>query len=98
LALELRRPGRGAHDCATCYAIALQAPYTVEKPHLSIFRAIHCIIAKYLTMLINEPANISLLNNVLAWFIVPLIADGRFWSITLTYWTLQNLKDIGQKQ
>jgi hypothetical protein len=29
-------------------------------------------------MLIIAPANISLLNDVYAWFIVPLIADGRF--------------------
>jgi hypothetical protein len=32
--------------------------------------------AKYLTMLIVAPANISLLNDVFARFIVPLIAVG----------------------
>jgi hypothetical protein len=29
-------------------------------------------------MLIIAPANISVLNDVFAWFIVPLIALGRF--------------------
>jgi hypothetical protein len=29
-------------------------------------------------MLIIAPANISVLNDVFAWFIVPLIAVGRF--------------------
>jgi hypothetical protein len=34
--------------------------------------------AKYSTTLIIAPANMSVLNNVFAWFIVPLIAVGRF--------------------
>jgi hypothetical protein len=38
----------------------------------------YCSRAKYLTMLIVAPANIHLLNNVFAWFIVPFIAVGRF--------------------
>jgi hypothetical protein len=34
--------------------------------------------AKYRTTLIIAPANISVLNDVFAWFIVPLIAVGHF--------------------
>jgi hypothetical protein len=34
--------------------------------------------AKYWTTLIMAPAHISMLNDVFAWFIVPLIAVGRF--------------------
>jgi hypothetical protein len=42
--------------------------------------------------------NISVLNDVFAWFIVPLVAVGLFWFITPMYWTLQNLKDSENKQ
>jgi hypothetical protein len=34
--------------------------------------------AKYETTLIIAPGNISVLNDVFAWFIVPSIAVGRF--------------------
>jgi hypothetical protein len=34
--------------------------------------------AKYCTTLVIAPANISEQNDVFAWFIVPLIAIGRF--------------------
>jgi hypothetical protein len=47
----------------------------------------------YRTTLIIAPANISLLNDVFAWLIVPLIAVGHFQFIISMYWTLQNLKD-----
>jgi hypothetical protein len=49
-------------------------------------------------MLIIAPANISLLNYLFAWFVVPLIAVGRSQFIPLMYWTLQNLKDSNNKQ
>jgi hypothetical protein len=49
-------------------------------------------------MLIIGPANISVLNDVFAWFIVPFIAVGRFYFIPLMYWTLRNLKDRENKQ
>jgi hypothetical protein len=39
------------------------------------------------------PASISVLNHVIPWFIVPLIALARFYLITPMYWTLHNLKD-----
>jgi hypothetical protein len=38
----------------------------------------YCSGAKYRTTLIIAPANISVLNDVFACFIVPLIAVGRF--------------------
>jgi hypothetical protein len=44
--------------------------------------------AKYWTTLIVAPANISVLNDVFAQFIVPLIAIGRFSFIPPMYWTL----------
>jgi hypothetical protein len=49
--------------------------------------------AKYLTMPISAPAHSSVLNDVFAEVIVPLIAVGRFKLITLVKFTLQNLKD-----
>jgi hypothetical protein len=44
-------------------------------------------------MLIIAPVNISVLNDVFAWFIVPVIAVGCILFIYPMYWTLQNLKD-----
>jgi hypothetical protein len=49
-------------------------------------------------MLIIAPANISVLKDIFAWFIVPFIAVGRFQFIPPMYWTLQNLKDRENKQ
>jgi hypothetical protein len=49
-------------------------------------------------MLVIAPANVSVLNGVFAWFIVPLIAVGRFQFVAPMYWTLQNLKDSENKQ
>jgi hypothetical protein len=40
----------------------------------------------------------TLLNNVFAWFIVPVIAVGRVQFITPMYWTLQNLEGSEHKQ
>jgi hypothetical protein len=44
--------------------------------------------AKYRATLNIAPATISVLNDVFAWFIVPLIAVGHFHFITLMYWTV----------
>jgi hypothetical protein len=49
-------------------------------------------------MLTIAPANIYVLNDVFACFIVPLLAVGRFYFIFPMYWTLQNLKDSENKQ
>jgi hypothetical protein len=54
--------------------------------------------ANYLTTLIISPAHISVLNDVFAWVIVPLIAVGCFYFIPPMYWTLQKLKDSENKQ
>jgi dihydroneopterin aldolase len=40
----------------------------------------------------------SVLTYVFAWFIVPLIAVGRFYFSLRMYWTLQNLEDSENKQ
>jgi hypothetical protein len=56
-----------------CHAIT-------SVPHTSYLSG-----ATYWTTLSIAPANISLLNDVFAWFIVPLTAAGRFQVITLMY-------------
>jgi hypothetical protein len=47
--------------------------------------------AKYCTTLIIGPANISVLKDLFACFIVPLIAVGRFEFIPPMFWTFHNL-------
>jgi hypothetical protein len=49
-------------------------------------------------MLIIAPAHISVLNDVVAWFIVPSIAVGHFYFVSPMYGALQNLKDSKNKQ
>jgi hypothetical protein len=68
-------------------------PHTESSSHVSLdYRS----SAKYLTTLIIAPANISVLNHVIPWFIVPLIAVERFSCISPMYWTLQNLSENKQ--
>jgi hypothetical protein len=43
------------------------------------------------------PSNIFVLDDVLAWFFVPLITVGLFYFITPMHWTLQKLKDSEKK-
>jgi hypothetical protein len=45
--------------------------------HQSNMLSMHRSGAKYRTTPIFAPANISVLNDAFAWFIVPLIAVGR---------------------
>jgi hypothetical protein len=53
--------------------------------------------AEYRTTPTIALANISVPNDVFTWFVVHF-AVGRFQFITLTIWTLQNLKDSENKQ
>jgi hypothetical protein len=54
--------------------------------------------AKHRTTLIIAPANIFVLDDVFAWFIVPLIAVGVLQFVPPMYWTLRNLNDSENKQ
>jgi hypothetical protein len=63
--------------------LTAKAPCTQDRPLLqrpqpNCQRLMHRSCAKYCTTLIIAPANISVLNDLFACFIVPLIAVGRF--------------------
>jgi hypothetical protein len=58
----------------------------------------YCSGSKYQIMRTIALAHISVLNDVFAWFIVPLNAVGRFQFIPPMYWTIENLKDSENKQ
>jgi hypothetical protein len=75
-----------------------QVPSTLPPKKPVVTSCTYRSDAKYRATLIIAPANISVLNGVFAWFIVPSNALGRFKFITLMYWTLQNLKDSENKQ
>jgi hypothetical protein len=59
-------------------SVTLITLITLLPPLWSVPQLVYRSGAKYCTTLVIAPANISEQNDVFAWFIVPLIAIGRF--------------------